>query len=208
VKKIRTAILIPIIALILTGYSAAVFADAATTDENCTSSITMNPVTVALHTSYVSDAYFGVINVGVADKSVAAATMDSQGHVVITAVGSGTTRVQYWFKSILSSDWTSAVVPITVSGTAVSASTTVTSGLVFPQTSVSVANGSNYTMTGITLNGTAVDASSLLWVASSSSVITVEPNTGKVTAVGVGTTTLYAIDPVTRAAASTSLLVY
>ncbi|MDF2631793.1 MAG: hypothetical protein K0Q85_389, partial [Caproiciproducens sp.] len=140
--------------------------------------------------------------------SVVAATTDTQGHVVMTAVGSGSTTVRYWFKSADSSDWTSAAVPITVSGTAVSASATVSSGLVFPQTSLSVAKGSEYTMTGITLNGTSVEASQLLWVASTSAVITVEPNTGKITAAGAGTAVLYAIDPATKAVASISLSVY
>jgi len=60
-------------------------------------------------------------------------------------------------------------------------------------------------MTGITLNGASVEASQLLWVASTSAVITVEPNTGKVTAVGAGTAVLYAIDPATKAAASICL---
>lgn len=207
-KKLKTVALIPMIALILIGFSTAVLADAATTDESSTSSVTMNPVTLLAHTSFVSDAYFGVINVGVVDKNVAVATSDSQGRVVITAVGSGTTRVQYWFKSIESSDWTSAVVPITVSGTAVSVSATVSSGLVFPQTSLRIVKGSEYTMTGIKLNGTFVDANSLLWVASKSAIITIEPYTGKATATGVGTAVLYAVDPTTRAVASITLSVY
>ncbi len=207
-RKLRTAVLIPIIALIMTGFFAVVLADAATTDESSTSSVTMNPVTLAQHTSYVSDSYFGVINLSVDNKNIAAATTDTQGHVVMTAIGSGTTNVRYWYKIYSTGDWTSATVPITVSGTAVSASSAVSTGLVFSQSSISIANGSNYTVTGITLNGTAVDASSLLWVASSGSVVTVEANTGKVTAVGAGTAVLYAIDPVTKAAANINLSVY
>jgi len=207
-RKCRAAVLIPIIALIFAGFSTAVCAYAASTEESSTSSVTLNAVTLAEHTSYTSDEYFGVIHLSVDNKSVVAATTDTQGHVVMTAVGSGSTTVRYWFKSVDSSDWTSAVVPITVSGTAVSASATVSSGLVFPQTSLIVAKGSEYTMAGITLNGASVEASQLLWVASTSEVITVEPNTGKVTAVGAGTAVLYAIDPATKAAASISLSVY
>ena len=207
-KKLRTAVFIPMAALIVVGLSTAVSADAASVGETSTSSVTMNPITLAEHTSYVSDAYFGVINVGVADKNVVAATSDSQGHVVISAVGSGTTRVLYWFKPTSTDTWTSAIVPVTVSGTAVSATVPDSSGLVFSQSNVSIANGGTYTAAGITLNGAAVKANSLLWVASSGSVVTVEPNTGKVTAVGVGTAVLYAIDPVTKAAANINLSVY
>lgn len=67
-KKLRTAVFIPMAALIVVGLSTAVSADAASVGETSTSSVTMNPITLAEHTSYVSDAYFGVINVGVADK--------------------------------------------------------------------------------------------------------------------------------------------
>lgn len=206
-KKLRTAVLIPIIALIMTGFSAAVIADAATVDESSTSSVTMNAVTLAQHTSYVSDAYFGVINVSVDDKNIAAATTDTQGHVVMTAIGAGTTKVHYWFRPDSLSSWTRATVPVTVSGTAAEDTAVVDMGLVLPQSSVSIAFGGNYTVTGITLNGKAVDASSLLWVSSSGSVATVEPNTGKITGVGVGTAVVYALDPATKAAANINVSV-
>jgi hypothetical protein len=207
-RKLRTAVFIPIIALVIIGFSVSILADAATIDESSTSSITLNAVTLTEHSSYVTDVYFGIINLSVDDKNVAAVTTDTQGHVVVTAIGTGTTKVRYWFRSGASDGWTRATLPITVSGTSVSASAAVETGLVFPQSSVSLANGSNYTVTGITLNGTAVDASSLLWVASSGAVITVEANTGKVTAVGTGTAVLYAIDPATKAAANINLSVY
>lgn len=206
-NKLRTAALISVIALIITGFSTVASADAAAMDESSTSAVTLNAVTLAEHTSFVSDTYFGVINLSVDDKNVAAATTDTQGHVVISAIGAGTTKVRYWFRPDSLSSWTRATLPITVSGTAAADTAVVDTGLVFPQNSVSITMGSDYTVTGITLNGTAVDASSLLWVSSSGSVVTVEPNTGKITAVGVGTAVVYAIDPATKAAANINLSV-
>ncbi len=206
-KKLRTAGFICVIALVISCFSTAVFADAAAVDDSSTSSVTLNAVTLAEHTSFVSDTYFGVINLSVDDKSVVAATTDSQGRVIVSAIGAGTTKVRYWYRPDSLSSWTRVTLPITVSGTAAADTAVVETGLVFPQSSISIAMGSDYTVTGIKLNGTSVDASSLLWVASSGSVVTVEPNTGKITAVGIGTAVVYAIDPATKAAANINLSV-
>ncbi len=207
-RKYRTAVLIPVVALIVIGFSAVAFADTASTGESYTSTVTLSTVTLPEHTSYISDEYFGVINVSVDDGTVVAATMDTQGRVVVTAVGTGSTTVRYWFKTAQTDSWTMAKVPIVVSDTATKVTTSASTGLVFPQTQASIAKGSNYTLTGIMLDGVAVDASSLLWVSSSDSVFTVEANTGKVTAVGTGSALLYAVDPKTNAAANINLSVY
>jgi hypothetical protein len=209
-KKFKTAVMIPIIALLLVGFSAAAFADttATGTEDSYTSTVTLNTVTLPEHTSYVSDEYFGVINVSVNNENVVAATMDTQGHVVMTAVSPGSTIVYYWFKTLASDQWVRAKVPITVSDTATKVTTSASTGLVFPETSVSVANTSEYTVTGIMLNGVSVDAKNLLWVSSNSAVVSVEASTGKATAVNAGTAALYAIDPKTSAVTNISLTVY
>jgi len=212
-KRFRIAVLIPILALIFVSFSVAAFADTDSTatvgtTDDYTSSITLNSVTLPAHTSYVSDEYFGVIHVSVRDENVVAATMDTQGHVVMTAVGPGTTTVYFWFKTLATDSWTLARVPITVSDTATKVTTTAYTGLVFSETSASMAQNSEYTATGIMVNGLPVEATSLLWVASPSSVITVDAGTGKVTAVGTGTAVLYAIDPKTNSTSSISITVY
>lgn len=199
---------VPLIALILIGTFGLATASAAA-EETSASSVTLNAVTLAEHSSYASSAYFGVINLAVADANVAAATTDSQGRVVITAIGSGSTRVLYWFRNDASGGWTRAVLPVTVSGTAAATAADAASdtGLVFPQSSVSLSVGTDYTVTGITRNGSPVEASGLLWVSSSSAVATAETNTGKITAVGPGTAVVYALDPSTGNVASINLSV-
>ena len=209
-KKFRTAVLIPIIALLLVGFSAAVFADttsdAVGTEESYTSTVTLNAVTLPKHSSYVSDAYFGVINVTVGNEAIAAATSDTQGHVVITAVDTGSTTVTFWFKALATDNWKLAKVPITVSDTAAKVTTT-TAGLVFPKISDSVVKNSTYTVTDIVLNGLPVDAKDLLWVSSDNSIFTVESSTGTVTGVSEGTAVLYGIDPKTNAATNITITV-
>lgn len=205
-KKLKTAVLVPVIALLLASFSAAAFADSALNDENCTSSVTLNDISLAENTSYVSEDYFGVIYLRVDDDSVVQATADSDGHVVMTAVSSGTTKVRYYYRTLAESDWTSATVTVSVTGTPASPAASST-GLVFSQNSVKIAKFGDYTPSGITLNGTKVEASSLVWVSSSAAVATVDTSTGKITAVGAGTAVVYAIDPATKAAASINLFV-
>lgn len=205
-KKIRAAAFIPVFALLLAVFSSAATADAA--EESSTSSVTMNPVTLVQHSSYESNLYFGVIHVESADSTIATATSDSMGHVVITGISSGATRIHYWFRSDAAAGWTQATVPVTVSGTASATSETAqTGGLVFSQTGVTLVKGGDYTASGILLNGKSVDAGSLLWVSSSDTVASVDPGTGKITAVGLGTAVIYAIDPATKCAAGINLTV-
>nr|WP_319488824.1 hypothetical protein [uncultured Caproiciproducens sp.] len=207
IKKMKTAVLIPVIALILASFSAAAFADSAQIEENSTSSVTLSAVSLAENTSYVSDDYFGVIYLRVDDDSIVKATTDSDSHVVITAVAAGTTKVHYYYKLLAGDGWTSATIPVTVTGTAVSPAVS-SSGLVFTQNNVKIVKFGDYTPSDITLNGTKIEAASLLWISSSASVATVDTSTGKITAVGGGTAVIYAIDPVTKAAASLNLSVY
>lgn len=207
-KKFRTVLLIPIITLLMVGFSSAAFAETTASEDSYTSMVTLNTVTLPQHTSYVSDEYFGVIHVSAVNSNVIAATSDSQGHVVMTAVGSGSTTVYYWFKTLATDNWKMAKVPITVSDTATKVTTTASTGLVFSEPNVSMSVNSTYTATGITLNGASVEAGSLLWVSSSNSVVTVDAATGQATAVGAGTALLCAVDPKTNAAASISLTVY
>lgn len=206
-KANRKYILVPFLVLLLVTFLPPVTAGAAA-EESSAGSVTLNAVTLTQYSSYSSDQYFGVINTSVDDTTVAAATTDTLGHVVITAVGSGTTKVHYWFRSDALSGWTRATLPVTVSGTAVSAQeSSIQTGIQFPQTSVTIPNGDNYTFSGITLNGIAINSESLLWVSSSNSVATVESSTGKITAVGLGTAVIYAIDPSSKSVATINLTV-
>lgn len=207
IKKMRTAVLVPIIALLLASFSAAAFADSALNDENCAASVTLNEISLVQNTSYVSEAYFGVIYLRVDDDSIIKASADSQGHVVMTAVAAGTTKVRYYYRTLAESDWTSATVPVTVTGSSAAPAVS-SSGLVFSQSSVKIAKFGDYTPDNITLNGNKVEASSLLWVSSSTGVAAVDASTGKITAVGGGTAVIYAIDPATKAAADISVSVY
>lgn len=206
-KKLKALSLLPAAVLTVLVFSAAVLANAVTTGETSVSAASLGALTLNQNSSYVSDGYFGVINISSEDTSVAAASTDSLGHVVITAVGAGATKVHYWFRTSESGGWTSAMVPVTVPGTAAQNSDAGAGGLAFAQSSVSLPKGGGYTAAGITLNGKAVEASGLLWVASSSSVVSVEANTGKITALGAGTAVVYAIDPATKAAAAVSVTV-
>ncbi len=207
-KRFKSIVLAPIVAILLVGFSVGAFADTSVGDESYVSFSTLNTVTLPEHSSYVSDQYFGVINVAVVDGSVATATSDSQGHVVITGVSSGSTTVTYWYKTLATDDWKKVKIPVTVSNSVSKATLSATAGLVFPETSVSLSESSTYTATGIMNNGAAVEASSLLWVTPTNSVISVDASTGNVTAVSPGTAQLYAFDPKTNNAASITITVY
>ena len=195
-------------ALLLTGaawFSASAFATA----EQAGSSVTLAGVTLPQNNSYVTDGYFGVIHLESGDTSVACASLDSENRVVITAVGTGSTKITFWYKRTSSEDWTSATLPFTVSGKS-DVSTSVTQaglGIFFPQSTVSLKKGQQDTIGGITENGYSVAANSLLWVTSSDSVLSVDTKTGKITAVGTGTAVLYALDPQTKNVASVTVQV-
>lgn len=206
-KNRKIAVLIPILTILLASFSAAAFADSALNDENSAASVTLNEISLVQNTSYVSEAYFGVIYLRVDDDSVVRASTDTQGHVVVTAVAAGTTKIRYYYRTLAESDWTSATLPVTVTGTSAAPAVSST-GLVFSQSSVKIAKFGEYTPDNITLNGSKADASSLVWVSSSTGVATVDASTGKITAVSGGTAVIYAIDPVTKAAADISVSVY
>lgn len=206
-KNRKIAVLIPILTILLASFSAAAFADSALNDENSAASVTLNEISLVQNTSYVSEAYFGVIYLRVDDDSVVRASTDTQGHVVVTAVAAGTTKIRYYYRTLAESDWTSATLPVTVTGTSAAPAVSST-GLVFSQSSVKIAKFGEYTPDNITLNGSKAEASSLVWVSSSTGVATVDASTGKITAVSGGTAVIYAIDPVTKAAADISVSVY
>ncbi|MVB12576.1 hypothetical protein CAFE_33170 [Caprobacter fermentans] len=181
----------------------------ATTTESAVSTVNLSNVTLAANTSYISDSYFGVLHLSVADDTVACASIDSKNHVVVTAVSAGSTTVSFWYKKSVNGNWVSAVMPVAVSGTSGVAKTISVNqvGLVFPQQTVSLNVGSDNTMSGITLNGASVNASTLLWISSSDSVAAVDRDSGKIHAVASGTATVYAIDPLSNSCASVTVIV-
>ncbi|MFU0832358.1 MAG: BIG2 domain-containing protein [Oscillospiraceae bacterium] len=203
--RLTVAMMLTVFAL---GARTAVAAFAATEDSAIATENFPN-VTLAANTSYISDSYFGILNLSVDDNSVAYATVDSENRVVITATGEGAATVQFWYKETSTDEWVAAVVPITVSGTSDTAQTVTASqiGLVFPQQSISMNVGANHTISGITLNGTVINSETLLWISSSDSVATVDRDSGEIHAVSEGTTKVYAVDPVTNSCASVTVIV-
>lgn len=179
----------------------------ATTTESAVSTTNLPAVALAANSSYVTDTYFGVLHLQVADSTVACASIDSKDRVVVTAVSPGETTVTYWYKTAAADSWVSAVLPVTVSGTSGTAQTLTSRsvGLVFPEQSISMTTGSEYAVSGITLNGESVSAEKLLWVSQSDSVARVDLNAGKIYAAAAGSVKIYAIDPATNSC--TSLLV-
>lgn len=163
-------------------------------------------VTLAPNSSYVSSAYEGVLHLSSADSAVACATVDSQNRVVVTGISAGTTSVSYWYRAAGESTWTSTILPVTVSGTAAADSKTVVSasdfGLVLPMSRVSVFQGGTTTLTGIKVNGESRLAGQLLWLSADDSYVKVDKDTGVMTGVTAGSTTVYAIDPATKSCAS------
>lgn len=190
-----------LISVIMVCCAVSAFATTTSTEETASASVTLAGVTMTENSSYSSDEYFGVIHLIVGDTSVVTASVDSENHVVITAVGSGSTTVKYWYKASSSDGWTSAAMNVKVQGLTGASSggkPLANTGICFPQSRYSLAQNETFLITGITENGQPVAADKLLWVSSSNSVVTVESTTGKITAAGNGTATLYALDPVTK----------
>lgn len=202
-KKLMPLLAVAIlISVIMVWCAVSAFATTASTEETASASVTLAGITMSENSSFSSDEYFGVIHLIVGDTSVVTASVDSENHVVITAVGSGSTTVKYWYKASSSDGWTSAAMNVKVqslTGTSPNADTSpVNTGICFPQSRYSLAQSETSLITGIIENGQPVSADKLLWVSSSNSVVTVESTTGKITAAGNGTATLYALDPVTK----------
>lgn len=180
----------------------------ASTDSTA-SNINLAGVTLAQNSSYVSDDYFGVIHLNVADSSIACASIDGKNHVVVTAVGTGSTTVSFWYKKTSDDGWVSATLPVKVSGQS-AAGTTVSSyeaGVVFAPSDIGLSKGAEYIADHISINGMAVKACDLLWVSSSDSVATVDKTSGKITGIAAGTATVYAIDPATKCCGALSVKV-
>lgn len=159
-------------------------------------------VTLNEHTSYRTDYYGNIIHLESADKTVAVASADSEGCVLITAVGAGSTTVTFWYKYgyyDADDDWTRVTVPVQVSGKsgglAANASSSEEEGLYFPLTSVTLEAGSEKTLEGILLNGSEIAASNLLWLTTADSVLSVGRDTGAITARQAGEGLLYALTP-------------
>lgn len=156
---------------------------------------TADQVNLAEHTSYMTETYINVTHLKSADKLVATATVDDQGRVIITAVGSGNTTVSFWYKYsyfAAGDDWTLVTIPVSVSGTAATTSANL-DGLIFPKVNISLLPDQQDTIDGITLNGNHIDASELLWFTPENNVITVDSATGVIQAFGYGTASLYAV---------------
>lgn len=187
---------------------AAVPASAST--ETAVSSLTASKVAIPANSSYVTDSYFGVVNLTVGNNSVAYASLDSQNHVVITAVGQGSTSVSFLYRQSAGDSWYGMTIPVEVSGSASSAASLSrgTQGIEFPQASVAVAKGSSTAVTGMKINGFAVSSNDLLWVSSDETVATVGSKTGEIRGVAIGTATVYAIDPATKLCSSVTATVY
>ena len=173
------------------------------------SNVALSAVTFRANSSYVTNSYAGVQHLTVADSSVACASEDSMGRIVVTGIASGKTTVSFWYQSAVSSDWVSAALPVTVSGvadtpTAVDASS---AGIAFSESTATVSAGTSYTPAGIQVNGTPVDASDLLWVSGSDRVVSVDKQSGKITAVAAGSATVFAVDPKTKACAALTVTV-
>lgn len=200
-KTIRKAGAALFLAAVLTVSLSAelVAVPAFASDEEAAAEYTMPGVTLQENSSYYTDPYFGVLNVSVDDNSVAYASADSKNRVIVTAVGTGSTKVRFWYRASANGDWIGTVLPLTVSGKADTAQSLSLSqaGVVFPGTSVSLSRGQSYSFSGLKLNGDPVEASALLWVSSNDSVASVGQKTGELSALKSGTATLFAIDPLT-----------
>lgn len=192
--------LLPLAAALLISVGAAGPAAAFASAESAESSVTLPAVSLAEHSSYVTDEYAGVLHLEVSDSSVVRASADGENRVVVTAVGTGSATVAYWCKQSAAAGWTAATLPVTVAGRSDSAASlrAADAGVVFSSGEVSLAQGGVFTAAGIRVNGVPADASSLLWVSSSDAVAEVEKSTGKITGKSAGTAAVYAIDPATR----------
>ena len=178
-------------------------------DEEAAAEYTMPGVTLQENSSYYTEPYFGVLNVSVDDNTVAYASADSKNRVIVTAVGTGSTEVRFWYRASANGDWIGTVLPLTVSGKADAAQSLSLSqaGVVFPNTSVSLSRRQSYSFSGLKLNGDPVEASALLWVSSNDSVVSVGQKSGELSALNAGTATLFAIDPLTGSCSGISVTV-
>ena len=168
-------------------------------EEEAAAVSTLPGVTLQENSSYYTDSYFGVLNVSVDDNSVAYASADSKNRVIVTAVGTGSTKVRFQYRTSAAGDWIGTVLPLTVSGEADAARSLSLSqaGIAFPIESVSLSKGQSYSFSNLKLNGDPVEASALLWLSSDDSVVSVGQKTGELSALSAGTATLFAVDPKT-----------
>lgn len=158
----------------------------------------LSRIELAEHTSYVTDMYENVIHVQVSDKNVVSASSDSDGRVVITAIGSGTATVSFWYKlSYYAADdsWTRVIIPVTVSGKSISsrAETLLDTGIQFESGALTLSPGEEGTIANIKVNGNDTDSAELYWITSNSLVIRIDSATGQYEALQTGTAVIYAV---------------
>lgn len=206
----RPSVFLLAAAAVATAFTVWAAVPASASTETAVSSMTASKVTIPANSSYVTDSYFGVVNLAVGNNSVAYASLDSQNHVVITAVGQGSTSVSFLYRQSAGDSWYGMTIPVEVSGSASSATSLSrgTQGIEFSQAAFSVSAGNTTTITGLKINGFAVNASDLLWVSSDELVATVGNKTGEIRGVTAGKATVYAIDPTTKICNSVTVTVY
>lgn len=161
----------------------------------------MPTVTLVQNSSYVSNSYSGVLHVDVGDSAVACASADSQNRLVVTAVGTGSTTVTFWYKNSAADSWISTSMPVTVTSETSSRAASIQAGsfgITFAPASATIGVGSTITPQEIKVSGYSVAASSLLWVSSSDVIATVDKSTGLIQGVNRGTAIIYAVDPSTK----------
>ena len=171
------------------------------TSEDAVAGAPFPTVTLAQNSSYVSNSYFGVLHVKTDDGTVACASTDSKNRLVVTAVGTGSTNVTFWYKNTQSDSWISTTMPVAVTDQTSSQASSVqagSAGITFSTPSAALNVGDTVTPQGIKLSGFSTEASSLLWMSSSDAVATVDKTTGRITGVSKGTATVYAVDPATK----------
>ncbi len=202
--KSQKGIILSLIVFCLLAVGAAGSSAAFASSEIAESSITLPTVSLAENSSYMTEDYTGVLHLDVSDSSVVRASTDGKGRVIITAVGTGSTTVSYWYRQSDGASWTAATLPVKVSGKSDQPYTIGKSdtGIVFPLKEISLTPDQTYTPDGMKVNGISKGAGTFLWVSSSDEVAEVEKKTGKITAVSSGSTTVYAIDPITKSCAS------
>lgn len=130
-------------------------------------------------------------NSAVATAKITSVTGGQQ--LVVTGVSAGTTTITLVYTS--SSGSGTLTLTVTVSGS--SGSSTVnseSSGIYFKSLSVSIPTGKKYRISGIKLNGSAINASSLLWISSDTSVMSVNATTGIFQGKKAGSARLIAVD--------------
>ena len=151
--------------------------------------ISTSSVSLIRGQSCKTDAYYSVTRVKVGDRSVAAASADSAGRVIITALAAGQTTVTYYSMSDYTASWVYHTVNVTIDG----GSSVPSIGLRFSTKSFTATAGKTYRIGSGTLTGTSIAPDDLLWLSSDENILAVERDTGRFTARSPGTARLIAV---------------